>query len=189
MLTSGPAYALQNNAIPVGTRTQQLIATHFRRIGQYAQTINRSREAHLLLVTAVGENGLSRERTSIYSIPPQKRVQKAIRRCASHALGRMGAYSSFSICRTLLLICRLPSFHTNPRVLLGRVLIAHFQTCHILMQIVKRNSGCFATYWYGFTQTATSHTAGSMPQSVLKRYVVGFPCGKGRANGRNAPNR
>ena len=76
------------------------------------QTINRSRKRTCCSSTPIGENGLiSSERTSIYSIPPRRSASDGVSPLRVTRLGRIGAYSSFSICSTLLLICRrLPSF-------------------------------------------------------------------------------
>ncbi len=76
------------------------------------QTINRSRNRTCCSSTPIGENGLmSSERTSIYSMPPRNNASEGDSPLRVTRFGRIGAYSSFSICSTLLLICsRLPSF-------------------------------------------------------------------------------
>ena len=102
----------ENHAIPVFTRHSNSSLLISGASASAHQTINRSRKRTCCSSTPIGENGLiSSERTSMYSIPPRRSASDGVSPRRVTRFGRIGAYSSFSICRTLLLICRrLPSF-------------------------------------------------------------------------------
>ena len=97
----------QNHPVPVLARAQQFIAAHLRRIGQRAPHQEQIQETRLHRVHADWRERVDIQRThfDVFDAAAQ-RASDGVSPLWVTRFGRIGAYSSFSICSTLLFSCR-----------------------------------------------------------------------------------